>query len=372
MRIYLILVISMAIAIGCAKKEEVTPTPAGEAIGISSTTGSDGPFKMMSPVEGVYKFVDDFNDNTIDPSHWIAFQVGYGPTVVETNQRLEITLPADSSDDSVMGLFEAGYLGVCRLRGDFDIQVDYELLNWPYANGVRVGLGPIWLYDLPLLRGPVERVSFGSWADFPDWPREVYLTHFDDGVQGITATSDLSGKLRLIRSGSTLSGFYFSSGKWVLIHSGPATTDDLYYTIAAWSHDYAFTDQEVKIAFDNFVVNAGELICPVLEVLIDIKPGSFPNSINLRSKGNVPVAILSNRTFDATTVDRSTVVFAGAPPLPIGGTPEDVNGDGLLDVVLHFSIQRLNLQPGDTKACLTGKTVSGQDFKGWDSIHIVK
>jgi len=110
----------------------------------------------------------------------------------------------------------------------------------------------------------------------------------------------------------------------------------------------------------------------VRRVEIDIKPGSFPNSINPKSKGNVPVAILSDSGFDATTVDRSTVVFAGASPLLIGKTPEDVNGDGLLDVVLHFNTQSLNLKPGDTEACLNGKTLGGQDFEGCDSVRIVK
>ena len=113
---------------------------------------------------------------------------------------------------------------------------------------------------------------------------------------------------------------------------------------------------------------------PALPIVIDIdiKPGSYPNSINLKSKGNVPVSILSDSTFDATTVDRSTVVFAGASPLLIGQTPEDINYDGLLDVVLHFKTQELNLQPGDTEACLTGKTLSGQEFEGCDSVRIVK
>jgi len=115
-----------------------------------------------------------------------------------------------------------------------------------------------------------------------------------------------------------------------------------------------------------------EVIPQPLRVTIDIKPNSFPNSINLKSEGSVPVAILSNSTFDATTIDRSTVLFTGSSPLPIGKTSEDVNRDGLLDVVLHFSTQNLNLQPGDTGACLTGKTLSGQDFEGCDSIRIVK
>jgi hypothetical protein len=109
-----------------------------------------------------------------------------------------------------------------------------------------------------------------------------------------------------------------------------------------------------------------------LNVDIDIKPGGFPNSINLKSKGNVPVAILSSPTFDATTVDQGTVEFADAPALSIGGSPEDVNSDGLLDLVLHFSTQSLNLKPGDTETCLTGKTLSGQEFEGCDSVSIVK
>ncbi len=50
----------------------------------------------------------------------------------------------------------------------------------------------------------------------------------------------------------------------------------------------------------------------ILMVDIDIKPGGDPNSINLNSRGVIPVAILSTETFDATTLDPSTIVFEGA------------------------------------------------------------
>jgi len=33
----------------------------------------------------------------------------------------------------------AGYLSGAKLRGDFDIQVEFRLLTWPAANGMRVG-----------------------------------------------------------------------------------------------------------------------------------------------------------------------------------------------------------------------------------------
>ncbi|MCJ7728735.1 MAG: hypothetical protein MUO27_02470 [Sedimentisphaerales bacterium] len=44
---------------------------------------------------------------------------------------------------------------------------------------------------------------------------------------------------------------------------------------------------------------------------IDIKPGSWPNAINLGSNGVIPVAILSSQYFDATTVKPESVELGG-------------------------------------------------------------
>jgi hypothetical protein len=115
----------------------------------------------------------------------------------------------------------------------------------------------------------------------------------------------------------------------------------------------------------------------VLEVDIDIKPGSFPNSIKLSNKGVIPVAILSTTTFDATTVDPSTVCFGDAEaPLQRDcteahgtGHVEDVNGDLLLDLVLHYETSETGIDFGDTEACLTGQTFGGQQVAGCDSVR---
>ncbi|MFZ5647433.1 MAG: hypothetical protein ACOY30_07410 [Bacillota bacterium] len=136
---------------------------------------------------------------------------------------------------------------------------------------------------------------------------------------------------------------------------------------------YNFTVEAV----DNAGVNYGSQnvrikVISSIKVGIDIKPGSYPNSINLKNKGNVPVAVLSSSTFDATKIDRNSVVFAGASPLPIGASPEDVNKDGLPDVVLRFATQDLNLIENDTQASLSGKTLDGRNFVGSDSVRIIK
>lgn len=114
----------------------------------------------------------------------------------------------------------------------------------------------------------------------------------------------------------------------------------------------------------------------VLNIGIDIKPGSFPNTINLGSGGTVPVAIFSTTEFDATTVDPTTVTLASAPVALKGkGTPmaaaQDVNGDRLMDLVVHVSTEALQLSDTDTEAVLEGQTFSGTRIRGTDSVRVV-
>ena len=110
-----------------------------------------------------------------------------------------------------------------------------------------------------------------------------------------------------------------------------------------------------------------------LTVTIDIKPGDGPNSINLRAAGVIPVAILTTGTFDATTVDSTTVVFGatGTEAAPVHFAFEDVNGDGLLDMIFQFKTQDTGIVCGDTSASLTGETFAGQAIEGFDSIKTV-
>jgi hypothetical protein len=106
-----------------------------------------------------------------------------------------------------------------------------------------------------------------------------------------------------------------------------------------------------------------------IEVEIDIKPGSFPNSINLKSKGKVPVAILTTDDFDASDVNPDTVDFAGANPLR--WIMEDVDNDGDHDMLLHFKTQELDLTKESTEATLEGETYDVIKIIGTDSVNIV-
>lgn len=50
---------------------------------------------------------------------------------------------------------------------------------------------------------------------------------------------------------------------------------------------------------------------------------------------------------------------------------EDVNGDGLVDLVVHVSTSALQLSEADTLAVLNGITTTGALIRGSDSVRIV-
>ena len=197
---------------------------------------------------------DGFDDATVAAWIWESRRKGSGPTVAESHGRLEISLPEDSAGDP----FSAGYKSVCRIRGDFDVQVDYQLLEWPSENGVRVGLAAAAPEAGRI--GLVERISFGR-SEFSGSPREAYLVHHGASVAGVVPTSDMSGTLRLLRSGSSVTGYYLSFGEWILLGSDSVPTDDATISLKAWSHDSVFGDLPVQMSFDNLVVNHGQVIC---------------------------------------------------------------------------------------------------------------
>lgn len=120
--------------------------------------------------------------------------------------------------------------------------------------------------------------------------------------------------------------------------------------------------------------------CQALEVSIDIKPGSDPNAINCNDGRKViAVAILTTDSFDATTVDHTTVVFEGASETHVNrrsGEPrrheKDVDDDGDTDLVFHFGFADTDFTCESTEGTLTGETFDGRAIQGTDAVRMIE
>ena len=137
------------------------------------------------------------------------------------------------------------------------------------------------------------------------------------------------------------------------------------------------SDAEQHIArFDDIIVKLDDLgngCDETVEVEINIKPGSYHNSINPRSKGVIPVAIITTDDFDATMVDPSTVMFGpgGTSMIHRKAHVEDVDEDGDLDLVLHFYTQETGFACGEIEAILTGQTWDGIPIEGAGDVDLL-
>jgi hypothetical protein len=142
-----------------------------------------------------------------------------------------------------------------------------------------------------------------------------------------------------------------------------------------------------------------------LDVSMDIKPGSCPNPLNIKSKGKLPIALLGTEEFEVLMVDTATVALKRADGIggevypnegPVGphsviedvATPFDgdlcdcheLGPDGWADLSMKFIrpeviyVLELNTLPPDqdeVELMLTGELMDGTPFEAHDCVKIV-
>jgi probable HAF family extracellular repeat protein len=120
--------------------------------------------------------------------------------------------------------------------------------------------------------------------------------------------------------------------------------------------------------------NHAYLLTPSLPtVSINIKPGSGqPVPIQPDSHGVIPVAILGSPDFAVSSVNLTTVRLGPGGAKNVGIPQyQDINDDGLPDLVLHFRTEAARFQCGAKMAELSLETFAGQKLFGQESIVTV-
>ncbi len=131
-----------------------------------------------------------------------------------------------------------------------------------------------------------------------------------------------------------------------------------------------------------------------ITVSVDIKPGSCPNPLNVKSRGVLPVAVLGTKNFDVMSIDPASIrlsregISGNVAPIrwsyDDAGTPfagelcdcNDLTGDGYKDLTLKFKTQELvemldlDQVGGKIPLTLTGMLTSGTDISGKDCVRV--
>jgi hypothetical protein len=336
-------------------------------------------------------------------------------TCVPAPSGLVSWLPGDGNADDIAG----GNHGTLRDGATFDAGLVGQAFSFDGTSSVTLGAAPTvptqgsWTYDLWInvhsyINGGIDD-GFGSY--FVDRTAETqpladlkavagkfaFQVRYDDGtgVPGsapvggdivldqwthVAMVRDYNSEFRLYVDGQ-LVAHSADNGKALTPHTPKLGHHDLpaLSGFVGLIDEFEIFDRALSKTELQAIVGAGSGgKCKVRTVAIDIKPDSFPNSINLSSSGVVPVAILSSALFDAVEVNPATITLAGAAVRLIGRVDkfschtDDVNEDGRHDLICHIETVQFMIAPGESVAVLEAKTWGGQSIRGEDSINIVK
>ena len=109
------------------------------------------------------------------------------------------------------------------------------------------------------------------------------------------------------------------------------------------------------------------------DIAVDVEPHRTLNLVNPSSLDTITVGILATTDRQAADIDPRSVRFGPrqATESHGHGHMEDINGDGIADLVLHFVAVEAGIACGTTRATLHARTFGGLWLKGSDAVTTV-
>lgn len=318
-------------------------------------------------------FTDRLNCRLIGLSVLCGFLLGAFTTPARAQTTIiSVTGPSGPSGFGGTGIFSTQWVAVSFTVGQpyVDVTISADLIgNFGGTAYLMTSVGPGTTIAEEVASGPfISTLPAGVWSGMQPVLQDVSLPHSGTYIVVLSTTEfNPPQGLALTDLPTIVADVGASNGPFLTTLRPPGTTGVTYPPAASF--------------FNNPTGFVGEFEVTgtpsVILVTIDIKPGGFPNSINLGASGAIPVAIFSTPTLNAPAeVDLNTLTLAGASVRVAGRSnhrqcsAEDVTGDGLADLICHFT-NDLTLEPGAAMAVLEGQTYAGITIHGEDSIRIV-
>lgn len=310
---------------------------------------------------------------------------------------------------SLVAIPVQAYDGNLVVNGDFETPVVPPELAWQIYDSGTTGLGWTveWVYSYPwpfpspyppappiakleLQRGLLGPSYDGSqnaeldtdWGYYPSEPASVRIYQEFATVAGGFYTLEYAWSPRPGWVNNILEVWW--EGILVGYHSSVG------YTSTQWSLESILVVASTSLTRIDFVevgfpdtqgmlLDAVSVILDHIEVDIDIKPGSDPNSLNPDAQGLLPVAIFGSDTLDVEQIELGSILLGDAKLASRGSSKapkpayslEDVDVDGYIDLVAFFAIQDLGLGVGDNLLTLDANLLDGTPIVGSDSVRTV-
>jgi len=201
----------------------------------------------VSPSQGA-TITENFAANQFNPKLWrLSQDMGQGATPQVINESLEVNVAGNG-----YAVFSGDGF---TLIGDFDMKVDFTLIEWPASNGTQLTIGTFLASETDTVWPQVGRAN-APWDTMHG--HEVYftsMTNFNNiGVTGPPS----NGTLRMVRTGNKVEGFYLESPEvWKSIGAATDASQGVRVGVSMSIGPYANTYSGIpsKSAFSNIRID---------------------------------------------------------------------------------------------------------------------
>jgi dipeptidyl aminopeptidase/acylaminoacyl peptidase len=201
-------------------------------------------------------YTDTFDRGEVDTSFWYTL-VDPDSSLAVQDGRLVESIAGSAVPGGQFNQTATAIGSPCHLPGDFDMQIDYQLLQWPEHGGFFAALmgifGDINVARMSAPWAPPDNQSYNAWSNSSNG--------FSFATENTRATS---GSLRITRVGSTGYAYVRDSvaADWRLLFFADGNSGEAIPQVSLFAQAATFGHEDGSVAWDNLKITSGQLSCP--------------------------------------------------------------------------------------------------------------